>query len=333
MYEHLVLSGGLIYGYAFYGALKEYHRQGKWSYTSLKSIHSTSVGCVVAIFVAIMSKSENGMMFRSADTGEVIDIWDTIDRYLIDRPWQDVFPLSVSAFMHGYDRCGIMDSSCFRDIFSPLFSACDVSIDITLQEFYERFPVELFFMTVCLGGNGASGSGSVGGHLVELSHVTHPQWTVLEACYASCCAPVAFQPLVKDGRLYTDGCLLANYPMTQCRARYGHEPEFAQHTLGIYISPPDPITPETVYVTPPDLMTYLTQIMQFVIHTSNRVHDSTYENTVSDIETEKMTELNIDTTWYPYMELYKFIHSREDRKRMIEHGVAAAAASAAVNII
>ena len=73
-------------------------------------------------------------------------------------------------------------------------------------------------------------------------------------------------------------------------------------------------------------MTYLTQIMQFVIHTSNQVQASTYENTVSDIETEKMTELNIDTTWYPYMELYKFIHSREDRKRMIEHGVAAAAA-------
>ena len=160
MYEHLVLSGGLIYGYAFYGALKEYHRQGKWSYTSLKSIHSTSVGCVVAIFVAIMSKSENGMTFRSADTGEVINTWDTIDRYLIDRPWQDVFSLSVSAFMHGYDRCGIMDSSCFRDMLLPLFSACDVSIDITLQEFYERFPVELFFMTVCLGGNGNCGSSS-----------------------------------------------------------------------------------------------------------------------------------------------------------------------------
>ena len=188
-------------------------------------------------------------------------------------------------------------------------------------------------MTVCLGtsSGGASSAGSAsdnaGGHLVELSHTTHPQWTVLEACYASCCAPVAFQPLIKDGRLYTDGCLLANYPMAQCRERYGHEPEFAQRTLGIYIRPPDPFAPDTYFVGPPDLMTYLTQIMQFVIHTSNQVQASTYENTVSDIETEKMTEINIDTSWYPYMELYKFIHSREDRKRMIEHGVAAAAAN------
>ena len=201
-------------------------------------------------------------------------------------------------------------------------------------------------MTVCLGtsSGGASSAGSAsdnaGGHLVELSHTTHPQWTVLEACYASCCAPVAFQPLIKDGRLYTDGCLLANYPMAQCRERYGHEPEFAQRTLGIYIRPPDPFAPDTYFVGPPDLMTYLTQIMQFVIHTSNRVHNETtmgigtekcrLPHTVSDIkdiETEKMTEINIDTSWYPYMELYKFIHSREDRKRMIEHGVAAAAAN------
>ena len=328
MYEHLVLSGGLIYGCAFYGALKEMHRCGRWSNESLKSVHATSVGCVVAIFVAMIahvdSGSDSNPWFRSADTGEKLDIWDIIDRYLIDRPWQDVFQVSVSTLVHGYDRCGIMDSSCFRDIFAPLFAAFDVSIDVTLQEFYERFPVELYFMTVCLGndnhGNGNERNHGNGGRLVELSHTTHPHWTVLDACYASCCAPMAFRPLVKEGRLYTDGCLLANYPIAQCRARYGHEPEFVRRTLGIYICPPGPISSDTVFVTPPDLMTSLSQIMQFVVHTSNRVQ-SAAECAGSD---DPCDEINIDTSWYPYTALYTFIHSREDRIKMIECGIDAA---------
>jgi len=338
MYNHLVLSGGLIYGCAFYGALKEMHRCGRWSNESLKSVHATSVGCVVAIFVAMMAHVDTGSdsdsnsgsnpWFRSADTGEKLDIWDIIDRYLIDRPWQDVFHVSVSTFVHGYDRCGIMDSSCFRDIFAPLFAAFDVSIDVTLQEFYERFPVELYFMTVCLG-NDNDGKGNDGGRLVELSHTTHPHWTVLDACYASCCAPVAFRPLVKEGRLYTDGCLLANYPMAQCRARYGHEPEFAQRTLGIYIHPPGPISSDTVFVTPPDLMTYLSQIMQFVVHTSNQVHSSAYAHADSQ---DPCDEINIDTSWYPYTALYTFIHSREDRIKMIECGIDAARRLCALDV-
>jgi len=336
MYNHLVLSGGLIYGCAFYGTLKEMHRCGRWSNESLKSVHATSVGCVVAIFVAMMAhvdtgsdtNSDSNPWFRSADTGEKLDIWDIIDRYLIDRPWQDVFHVSVSTFVHGYDRCGIMDSSCFRDIFAPLFAAFDVSIDVTLQEFYERFPVELYFMTVCLG-NDNDGKGNDGGRLVELSHTTHPHWTVLDACYASCCAPVAFRPLVKEGRLYTDGCLLANYPMAQCRARYGHEPEFAQRTLGIYIHPPGPISSDTVFVTPPDLMTYLSQIMQFVVHTSNQVHSSAYAHADSQ---DPCDEINIDTSWYPYTALYTFIHSREDRIKMIECGIDAARRLCALDV-
>ncbi len=344
------MSGGLIYGYAFYGALQQLHRDGAWSGSSLKSIHANSVGSVVAIFVTILSsidegaaskeKSECNVDFdrfppddrRSSRVGDLRsltgenrretlnpDIWATIDRYLIDRPWQDVFPLSISAFVRGYERCGIMDSTCFRDIFGPFFASYDVPIDITLGQFYERFHKELYFMTVCLG------NGEDGGQLVELSHFTHPQWTVLDACYASCCAPIFFQPFIKDGRIYTDGCLSANYPMPQCVARYGHEPDFSRKTLGIYIELSDPISSETVYVTPPDLMTYLSQIVQFVVHKSNRLEAKCHD-TGADIG--PCTELNIDTSLYPYTDLYKFIHSPEDRTFMIAHGMAAAAALA-----
>jgi hypothetical protein len=358
-FEHLILSGGMVYGYAFYGALQKLYRDGRWSYPSLRSIHANSVGSIAAILIVLTASAAAAAADTlGTSTNANTDPWEVMDAYLVDRPWQDVFPFSLTSLMNSYEHCGIFAPHCFQEIFRPLFAAHDISMETTLAEFYARYPVELYFMSVCF-----SLEQPVEGHLVELSHHTHPHWTVWEACYASCCAPVFFQPLMKDGGFYTDGCLMADYPVPQFLARYGHEPNIRERTLGIYAinPPPCPSTAQQLgsptpfgrgqlpccSPTPfgrgqlgsiptegsgsnndgraklvrelpccaPDLITYLTRIMLFLIHNSNNVIDR-------DRERERITEIQIDTTFYPFTDLYTFSRVRDDRRRMIDHGIA-----------
>jgi len=347
-FEHLILSGGMVYGYAFYGALQKLYRDGRWSYPSLRSIHANSVGSIAAIFIVLTASAAaahkdtlDASNASNASMNIETDPWEVMDAYLVDRPWQDVFPFSLTALMNSYEHCGIFDPHCFQEIFRPLFAAHDISMETTLAEFYARYPVELYFMSVRFSLDQPDE-----GHLVELSHHTHPHWTVWEACYASCCAPVFFQPLMKDGGFYTDGCLMADYPVPQFLARYGHEPNIRERTLGIYAinPPPCPSTAQqlgalsltahndgraklvrelpptegsgaTDACTAPDLITYLTRIMLFLIHNSNNVVER-------DRERERITEIQIDTSFYPFTDLFTFARLRDDRRRMIDHGIA-----------
>jgi hypothetical protein len=309
-FEHLILSGGMVYGYAFYGALQKLYRDGRWSYPSLRSIHANSVGSIAAILIVLTASAADAAADTlGTSTNANTDPWEVMDAYLVDRPWHDVFPFSLTSLMNSYERCGIFDPHCFQEIFRPLFAAHDISMETTLAEFYARYPVELYFMSVRFSLDE--------GHLVELSHHTHPHWTVWEACYASCCAPVFFQPLMKDGGFYTDGCLMADYPVPQFLARHGHEPNIRERTLGIYAinPPPCPSTAQQLPCCAPDLITYLTRIMLFLIHNSNNVIDR-------DRERERITELRIDTTFYPFTDLFTFSRVRDDRRRMIDHGIA-----------
>jgi predicted acylesterase/phospholipase RssA len=132
--------------------------------------------------------------------------WDIIDDYLLKRPWQNVYKFNMYSIIDSYHKRGIFDLKVIEDTFLPLFKGKDIPIHITLKEFYELTKIELHIFSAEI----------VGYNLIDISYKTHPDWKVIEAVYCSCCLPIIFSPLLKDGNCYCDGGFILNYPVEMC---------------------------------------------------------------------------------------------------------------------
>lgn len=186
--KHLVLSGGGVVGFSFYGLLRETNKRGLWDISNIETIYGTSVGSIISIFIALKYE------------------WDTLDDFIIKRPWQNVYKLSVDSFLYAFHNKGILDKKIMEHTFSPLFKGKDIDINVTMKEFYEITNIEMHIMTVDINTY----------DLVDISYKTHPDWIVIDAVYCSCCLPILFQPIIKDNMCFCDGGFMANYPVKQC---------------------------------------------------------------------------------------------------------------------
>ena len=123
--KHIVISGGCIWGLYEYGALRELHQCGFWNIHSIESIYGTSVGAFIAVILALK-----------------ID-FETIDKYIIERPWEQVFKNHSYNLLDTYNNRGVFHKQVFYDVFTPLFKSCDIEPTITVGEFYEKTGIEL----------------------------------------------------------------------------------------------------------------------------------------------------------------------------------------------
>jgi predicted acylesterase/phospholipase RssA len=192
--KHLVISGGASYGFlSYYGILKESNKQGLWKVDNIKSIYGTSAGTMLAVLISLKYN------------------WDVLDNYLIKRPWYRIFKFDFDSLYKSILNKGILNKSVIYDAFSPIFKAMDISLDITLLEFYQKTNIEIFMFSTELETL----------NYVNLSYKTHPNWKVLDAVYASSCVPVIFVPLEIETKnnckqTYIDGYICLNYPLSIC---------------------------------------------------------------------------------------------------------------------
>lgn len=185
--KHIVCSGGGLAGFAFYGALKESHRKGIWDISNIQTIYGTSVGTIVAVMIALNYD------------------WETLDDYLIKRPWQTVFTFNLYSILDTINNQGMFGIEIIKDIFLPLFNGKDIQMGITMIDFYNLTKIEIHMCSTNVNSF----------ELVDISYKTHPDWTIIEAVYSSCSVPVLFSPLIKDNECYCDGGLITNYPLQQ----------------------------------------------------------------------------------------------------------------------
>lgn len=186
--KHIVCSGGGVTGFAFYGAIKESYNQGLWHIDNIKTIYGTSVGSIFAVILTLKYD------------------WDTLDDYLIKRPWQNVFKFNLYSIFESLQRRGIFGRETIVDLFLPLFNGKDLSIDITMLEFYELTQIEVHMFATDINIF----------QITDISYKTHPNWKVVDAVYSSCAIPIIFSPFFKDNSCYCDGGLLTNYPLEEC---------------------------------------------------------------------------------------------------------------------
>lgn len=281
--RHIVLSGGTVYGLSLYGSLKYLHEKKVWKHEDIKSIYATSAGTLMAVIVALGIE------------------WDILDVYLTERPWEQVFKFNLHSLLNSYSNCGILSFETIEDALRPLFLSKDIKMSISLQEFYYKYDIDIHFFTVQLDSF----------ELVDISYKTHPYWTVVEAVYASACAPIAFKPFMKKGKAYTDGGIIANYPLQQCMDVIEKDEE----VLGIRIN-----NVSISEITNADLNTKicdnLHEYLQHIVKHLCRKMNSISKNTKTPF-----IEIIIPTTIIPINDLYSFANSQDVRKKLIQHGI------------
>lgn len=186
--KHIVISGGGIAGFSFYGALRESSKQNIWNIDNIQSIYGTSVGSMLAVILCLKYD------------------WDTIDDYLIKRPWQNLYKFNIYSMLEAMQKRGIFDVNLIEETLLPLFSGKDLSIDITMAEFYEKTNIDLHVFSTEIHSF----------TIVDISHKTHPHWKVTDAIYSSSSLPVLFSPYLIDDKCYCDGGMIINYPISAC---------------------------------------------------------------------------------------------------------------------
>ena len=184
----MVISGGAVWGFSAYGVIKHACQSNYIDLKNIKSYHATSVGTMLSVMFALDYD------------------FNTMDNFLIKRPWHTIFKRDLFSIMELYNKMGVYNIGTMKEIFTPLFNGKDISIDITMKEFHEMTNIDFHFYTIDVNDY----------KIVEISHESHPTWSVIESIYASSALPIMFQPLIKDDVFYCDGGFINNFPLQNC---------------------------------------------------------------------------------------------------------------------
>ena len=186
--KHLVIPGGGVAGFAYYGILRNSNQQGYWDINNIKTIYSTSAGSMLAVLIALKYD------------------WEICDDYLIKRPWHNVFKFDIQMIFASLQKKGIFDIKVLEDVFTPLFNGKDISIDVTMKEFFELTNIEIHIYATEMNTF----------ENVDFSYKTYPDIRVIDAIYASSALPIVFSPIIINDKCYCDGAFFSNYPINNC---------------------------------------------------------------------------------------------------------------------
>lgn len=194
--KHLVISGGGPIMIQILSAIQELVKNNYLNMKNIESIYGTSAGAIIAVMLSLKFD------------------WETINDYIIKRPWQDVFPIKVQNILDAYTKKGIFDIKTVEKCFKPLFDAKDIPIDISLKDFYDLTKIDLNIIAF-----------EVNEYKVhELSYKNYPNLPVLKAIQMSCALPILVTPVFMDGKCFMDGGIACNYPLNFC-IDSGKEPD------------------------------------------------------------------------------------------------------------
>jgi len=195
MIKHLVLSGGGHSLFHTFGVLRYLQEHRVWKRSNIQSIYGTSAGGLMGALLCL-----------NYDYDKQED-WDTLQKYLVDRPWHEAFPITTKTFINSYSKRGLFDRGFVETIFKPLFLAKDISMNITMKELYDYSKIDLHVFSFELHKF----------EVIDISHETHPDLPLLTALHMTSAYPILFSPHISDnGKCYLDGGVKSNYPLDIC---------------------------------------------------------------------------------------------------------------------
>lgn len=94
--KHLVISGGGSALFSYFAILRESSLQGIWNIQDIETMFGTSAGAILGVLISLGYD------------------WDTLQDYLIKRPWENVFTLKPDNVLHAFFNKGLFTLSDFR---------------------------------------------------------------------------------------------------------------------------------------------------------------------------------------------------------------------------
>lgn len=186
--EHIVLSGGGIVLFPFYGYLRNSAKKGMWEIQNIKSLYGTSAGSLLGTIILLNMD------------------WNILDNYIINRPWKNLFQVQIEEFFSLLEKKGLKNIEFMKSIFSPMFESKNIPIDITMKQFYDLNQVDFHIFTTEVYNFNS----------IDINHKNYPDWKLIDAVYASCSIPIIFSPLCIENKYYSDGGFLNNFPVNIC---------------------------------------------------------------------------------------------------------------------
>ena len=309
--KHLVLCGGGPIGFKIIGALQVLHENNFWNIEEIESIYGTSIGSIIGAFLCLKYD------------------WETLNKYIIERPWKDVFKVTAKQLFDSYNKKGLFDKRVVEIILKPLLKAKDLQLNITLKQLYEYSKIDLHIFTFDINKFAT----------VELSHNTHPNLLLTEAITMSSALPGLFMPIIIDNCCYIDGGVMCNYPINECirdhsdtkeilgfKIAYISETkseelnnkeinnEYSNETINSNTSEPNIILcPNEIVKEESSLLEY---IISLTINAANFIRESVklekIDNTVQVLSKENPLGLDV---------IKKTLYDSEIRRKYIEEGI------------
>jgi len=178
--KELAISGGGIRGIAFVAALVELERRG---ILQLKKIAATSIGAFIAI-----------CLMAGYTPQELLDkLWNW--------PLNTIKDIDLDNFKNSYS---ILCGQELKNFFILILSEKGV-VDLSLKELYERSNIELYISICCVNT----------GKIEYFSHKEVPQINIITLLMMATAIPGILPPIKWNNRLYVDGAIIDNCPMSQ----------------------------------------------------------------------------------------------------------------------
>jgi len=272
--KHLVIPGGGPMGIQAIGALQHLEKSGFWNINDIKTIYATSAGAIISLLLALKFD------------------WESINDYIILRPWHEAFGVNISQIFEAYSKKGIFDNSVMKIFYKPFFETKDLSLDMTMLQFYEYSGIELNSFEI-----------------VDINYKTFPDIPVLQSVHMSCAIPMVISPVCFDGKCFVDGGILNNYPIKYCIENEKNMEEI----FGI----------QNVYEKQENnIVNNESTMLDYVVHFISRLVNNASIN--SNYEANMPYELKYDAVLMSLDNMKEALYSSEVRKNLIEKGLKAA---------
>lgn len=186
--KHIVIAGGGPTCIKALGALQVLEQNNIWKYTEIETIYATSGGAILGVLICLQFQ------------------WSIINDYVLLRPWQEVYHFGVNQVFDAFENKGIFNQSVIEIFLKPFFKAKDISLEITMKEFFLLTNIELHMFTLEINEF----------EIVDVSYLSHPDLSLLTALHMTCAIPIVIAPVCIDNKCYVDGGVISNYPLSYC---------------------------------------------------------------------------------------------------------------------
>jgi predicted acylesterase/phospholipase RssA len=203
-FNTLVISGGGPTLIQVLAAVQECEKEQIIIMSELTKIYGTSAGAVIGVMISLGVE------------------WDSLNNYIINRPWHEVFPIKIQTFIEAFYSKGLFSTAAVEKCFEPLFKSKDIPLNITMSKFHELCGIEHHIFAFDVNTF----------EVDDISYITHPDLLLITALHMTCAIPILFSPVCIDQKCYIDGGIICNYPIHQCLTAHADIPEHEDRILG-----------------------------------------------------------------------------------------------------